>query len=287
MPGQKRQRGEPRCSHWRENSALRPPASQRASGEQSPAETGEIRVPIRRRLGSVLKNADDRRDSDHVYQGGSCESRPAATASPSEPCARDQHAKLDPRDLEAQRVQGREIEGEEGFLQVEEQAMDGYEEPKEQRHVLEGPRVAEGQQGEEGDEGGGGAQGEEGKLLEPGAGGAPAGGAAEAAERVDVEDEEGDGQGDDDGFGEETGGEARERQAVPAGVEARSRGGGGGGDGLDVGEQGEDVEEAGEHVAALGGPGDRLDAQGMDGEDEGGEGGAPAEGDGGGGGRQG
>src|SRR6266478_815736 len=69
----------------------------------------------------------------------------------------------------------------------------------------------------------------------------------------------------------------------PAGLEARGRARWRGRGGLDVTEQSQDVEEAGENVAALGRPGDGFDTQGMDGEDERGEGGAPAEGDGGGG----
>src|SRR5206468_8317588 len=134
---------------------------------------------------------------------------------------------------------------------------------------------------------GGGAESEERELLEPRARGAPASGGAQAPERVDVEDEEGDGEGDDDGLGEERGGEAREGEGVPARLEARGGGLGRSGGGLDVAEEGQDVEEPGEHVAPRGGGRDGLDAQGMDGEEEGGHGGAPAEGDGGGGGRQG
>ena len=80
-------------------------------------------------------------------------------------------------------------------------------------------------------------------------------GARQPAERVDVEDEEGDGQGDGDGLGQHGGSKAGQSQAVPAGARC-----GGALDGLEVAEQGQDVEEPGEDVAPLGRPGDGLDA---------------------------
>ena len=74
---------------------------------------------------------------------------------------------------------------------------------------------------------------------------------------------------------------------VPARLETPGRRLGWGGGGFDVAKERQDVEESREHVAALGGGRDGFDTQRMDGEEQGGHGGAPAEGGGRGGGRQG
>jgi hypothetical protein len=85
-------------------------------------------------------------------------------------------------------------------------------------------------------------------------------------ERIAIEDDEGERQGHGHGLGQERGGESRERRhAPPAPEPAPSL------DAADVGEDREHVEQGAQHVASLGDPRDRLDAQRMDREDQGGQ----------------
>src|SRR5206468_3736350 len=97
--------------------------------DRRPAKTREIRVSIRRSLRSVLKDADDRSDGDHINKARSRERRHAPAAGAGKIRSTDQHAKLEPRDLEGKRIERREIERQDGLLQVEEEAIDRDQEP--------------------------------------------------------------------------------------------------------------------------------------------------------------
>ena len=72
-------------------------------------------------------------------------------------------------------------------------------------------------------------------------------------------DEQGRWQGDHDGLGQQGGREEPEREQVAPGPRRLRV--------ADPGARGGEVEQRREHVLALDDPGDRLDVQGMDGED--------------------
>jgi hypothetical protein len=265
-PGQRAEREQPGArQHECGPSPAREERDERGRGERCERGRGMVGVAVGRDLGPVLSDAQHREERDDVREPRDRDARPPpphrdrTDRDAEHPHEAPDEPPLEGHDHEWHDVERREPRRYHGLGRIERETVGRDGDLAERRQLVDGPEgpdrddcAREGQQ----------AEGYEPQVHAPRRRAEPAVGARDPAQRIGLEQEQDRREREHRRLREESGGEGREGEQVPpsrmpCGDRARH-----------VAPRSRDREESGEDVAAFRDPRDRLDAQGVDREEE-------------------